>query len=256
MDVPHYNFGEKGKIPVIGFGTYNLLGQQAVEATKFAISVGYRLIDTASYYENEKEIGIGIKSVEIDRSKLFLTTKIWPSDFSKPENAIETSLKNLDEDYVDLFLIHWPGQHFDLRLKAYKALEKYNQTGQIKYLGVSNFNRQQILEFIDLVDVLPVVNQVHCSPFSYPKELIEFCLANNMLIEGYTPIEKGRRSHAILTKLAQKYNKSEVQIMLRWAIEVGVIPLPKSSNPLRIESNIDIFDFKLTTDEITKISMI
>jgi diketogulonate reductase-like aldo/keto reductase len=233
-------------IPGLGLGTYNLTGKKGISAIKSAFDQGYRLIDSASFYNNEKEVGIAVKETNLDRSEMFITTKLWSSDFNNAENAIRKSINRLDLEYVDLFLIHWPGNNPKSRLKAWKALEDVQASGDIRTIGVSNFSIEQIEELISNSNTIPSVNQVHFSPFNYKSRLLQFCKSKGIIVEGYTPIEKGRKgSHPKLNKIATKYQKTPAQILLRWAVQHEVVPIPKSSQPSRIGENKSIFDFSL-----------
>ena len=233
-------------IPVFGLGTYNLTGKTGISAIKSALAQGYKLIDSASFYNNEKEVGIALKETNLERSDIFITTKLWPGDFDNAENAIYKSLKRLNLDYVDLFLIHWPGNSSKSRLKAWKALEDVQSSGNIRTIGVSNFSIKQIEEFTTKSNTIPSVNQIRLSPFNYQSKLLQFCKSKGIIVEGYTPIEKGRKgTHQKLKKIATKYQKTPAQILLRWAVQHEVVPIPKSSQPSRIEENKSIFDFSL-----------
>jgi diketogulonate reductase-like aldo/keto reductase len=244
-------------IPILGLGTYNLTGKRGISAIKSALDQGYRLIDSASFYNNEKEVGIAVRETNLDRSETFITTKLWPSDFDNAKKAIRKSLNRLDLEYVDLFLIHWPGNNLKSRLKAWKALEDVQLSGDIRTIGVSNFSIEQIEELIANSNTVPSVNQIHFSPFNYKSRLLQFCKSKGIIVEGYTPIEKGRKgSHQKLKNIATKYQKSPAQILLRWAVQYGVIPIPKSSQPSRIGENISIYDFSLSPVDFEDLNLI
>ncbi|MHA2170067.1 MAG: aldo/keto reductase [Candidatus Kariarchaeaceae archaeon] len=219
-------------IPILGLGTYNLTGKRGISAIKSALDQGYRLIDSASFYNNEKEVGIAVRETNLD-------------------------LNRLDLEYVDLFLIHWPGNNLKSRLKAWKALEDVQLSGDIRTIGVSNFSIEQIEELIANSNTVPSVNQIHFSPFNYKSRLLQFCKSKGIIVEGYTPIEKGRKgSHQKLKNIATKYQKSPAQILLRWAVQYGVIPIPKSSQPSRIGENISIYDFSLSPVDFEDLNLI
>ncbi len=243
------------KIPVIGFGTWDVRGEKGRKAIERSIENGYRLIDTASYYENEEIVGKAVRnSIEkglVNREDLFITTKIWPNEFSDPETAIERSMSKLGLDYVDLYLVHWPQNSLDLRTRAYNGLEKALEEGITKYIGVSNYSIEQIEELADRSSTPPAVNQVHVSPFRYPRPLIEYCQDNEIVIEAYTPLEHGRQSdNRTLRQIAENHDKTPEQVMLRWSVQKGLVPLPKANRPEHQRLNLDIFDFVLGDDEM------
>jgi len=245
-------------IPRVGLGTWDIRGSSGKEAIENAIKSGYRLIDTASYYENEEIVGEAVNnSVNngiVRRDELFITTKIWPNEFSNPEKAIKRSMSKLNLEYVDLYLVHWPESSLELRTKAYLGLEKASLDGITKHIGVSNYSIVQIEELLVRSSIPPTVNQIHVSPYRYPRSVIEYCQANEIAVQAYTPLEHGKKSdNRLIVEIAEHHSKTPEQVMLRWAVDKGMIPIPKSSNEHRQRINLDIFDFTLSQDEIGRL---
>lgn len=238
------------KMPILGFGTWKISDNGEVEqAVSWALEAGYRLIDTAMIYGNEAGVGRAIKNSGLPRSEIFITTKLWPVDFDNPVAAFALSLKKLNLDYVDLYLIHWPIPLTEN--KIWSALEKIYQTGTSRAIGVSNYSQRQLKKTLSQAVISPAVNQVHFSPFNYKKELLSFCKEKGIILEAYSPLDKGQTlNDKNIIGLAEKYQKTPAQIMIRWAIEKGVVVIPKSSNKERIFSNTQVFDFSLSTEDI------
>ncbi len=235
-------------MPVLGLGTWQARGNDVVEALLDALKVGYRLIDTAYMYNNEKDVGKAIKKSGLDRKNIFITTKIWETQHADPEAAIEGSLKTLGLDYIDLYLIHWPEEE---RLATWKMFEKFKNQGLCKSIGVSNFTIRHIKELLKDSKTVPAVNQVEFNPFLYQKELLEFCKSSGILLEAYCPLSRGKTlSDSAIVGIAKKYKKSPAQIMLRWAVQHSVVPIPKSVTKSRIEENADIFDFEISKTDM------
>ncbi len=241
----------------MGFGTNVLRGPSGVEAIKTALEDGYRLVDTAQSYGNEEVIGQATAESGVPREDIFITTKITDEYQGIPEtfDSFKSSLNKLRTDYVDLLLIHWPyPNNFSKSLETWRAMIALQKEGKTHAIGVSNFTIDLIQRTIDNSSVVPAVLQVEIHPFLYQKELIEFCQGKGIQVESYCPIARAQRVDApILQKLATKYNKSPVQIILRWQLEHDLIPIPRSLNPEHIRENVDIFDFLLTSDEVDEI---
>lgn len=243
------------KIPVLGLGTYKMHpGEETYNACIWAIEIGYRHIDTATMYKNEEDVGRAIRDSGIERQEIFVTTKIWNDDqgYDNTLRAVEQSLKLLNTDYIDLELIHWPVPK--LRKETWKALEKMYDEGICSAIGVSNYTISHLQELFNYANIQPVVNQVEFSPFIYQKELLEFCEENNIKIQAYSPLARGRKfDHPLLLELSNKYKKTPAQIMIRWALQVGTIVIPKSSNKNRIKENADVFDFEIDKEDFHKL---
>ena len=242
------------KIPSIGFGTYKSGDdEETAKIIKNALNLGYKMIDTASFYNNEVGIGNGIKESGIDRKDIFIVTKLWNDDHGY-ENTIEAfnkSLNKLQVDYIDLYLIHWPNK---LNAETWRAFEHLYETGKVKAIGVCNFKVEHLEELKKTAKIMPMVNQVEIHPFSTKNNIINYCKDNNIKVVAWSPISRGRvLSNDLMIDLSQKYKKSIVQIVLRWHMQKGVIPIPKSSNENRIKENIDIFDFEISSEDMKAI---
>ena len=251
MEMVTLNDGNK--IPAVGFGVFLIPNDGATyEAVTQALKAGYRHIDTAAAYFNEAEVGKAVKDSGIPREEIFITSKLWLQDYGyvAAKKGLETSLEKLGLDYVDLYLLHQP--YGDVA-GAWKALEEAKAEGKIRSIGVSNMTPKIWKEFVPQFATMPAVNQVECNPFFQQKELRALLAENDVKIEAYQPLGHGDEtllSHPDIVKLADKYGKNPGQIILRFEVQDGLIVLPKSTNPQRIEGNIDIFDFELSDGEM------
>ena len=241
-------------IPSIGFGTYKLGEEQEVrDKVKLALKLGYRQIDTASFYGNEEGVGKGIAESGVDRKDIFLVTKLWNDEHGYEEtiNAFNKSIKRLGVDYLDLYLIHWPNK---LNSETWRAFEDLYKEGKVRAIGVCNFKIGHLEELKKTAKIMPMVNQIEIHPCKTQKETIEYCNENNIQVVAWGYIMRGKiLSLPLMLELSEKYNKSIAQITLRWHIQNGVIPIPKSSNEERIKANLDIFDFNISSEDIKKI---
>lgn len=244
------------KIPTIGLGTYkNTNPREVTKAIKTAYDIGFRLIDTAVIYGNEELIGNSIKDLNIDRKELFITSKVWNSEqgYDTTLKSFRNSLKKLQTDYLDMYLIHWPvATKFN---ETWRAFEYLYEQGLVKNIGVSNFHINHLNELLKTANIIPVVNQIELHPFLVQEELQKFCKEKGIQIESWSPITKGKViENRELLKIAYSHGKTSVQITLRWHIQQGLIAIPKSVNPKHIEEFSEIFDFELSNDEMKKIS--
>jgi diketogulonate reductase-like aldo/keto reductase len=242
------------QIPIIGLGTWVLNGKDAYNAVSWALEMGYRLIDTATIYGNERKVGEAIKDSRIPRDEVFITTKVWKSDqgYDNTLGALEKSLKKLGIDYVDLYLIHWPvpGKTLD----TWKAMEKIYEDGKARAIGVSNYNLHFLNQLLDNSEEVPVVNQIEFSPFLYQKEVLEFCELKNIKVEAYSPLTRGKKlDHPKVLEIAQKYEKSAAQVLIRWGLQHQVIEIPKSGNNEHLKENINVFDFNLNNNDMQEL---
>jgi methylglyoxal/glyoxal reductase len=246
------------KMPWLGFGVFKVQeGEEVVNSVKTAIEVGYRSIDTAAIYQNEEGVGKAIAESNVPREELFVTTKVWNGDqgYESTLSAFETSLNKLGLDYLDLYLIHWPVPSKGLYVETWKALEKLYKDGRVRAIGISNFNVNHLENLLANCEIKPMVNQVEYHPVFNQKELHDFCKKNEIQLEAWSPLMQGSLlNDPVLVEIANKYNKSTAQVILRWDIQTGVVTIPKSINPHRIAENADIFDFELTQEDLNEIS--
>ena len=243
-------------MPMLGLGVFRCSEEEAYNSVKSALSIGYTHIDTAMIYENEDAVGQAIKDSKIDRKNLFITTKLWNEDMrnDNQRKAIEESLKKLNLDYVDLYLIHWPVK--EKFVSSWFEMEKIYKDGLARAVGVSNFLIHHLEEILNKSDLVPAVNQVEFHPYVVQKELTDFCKNHKIQFESWSPLgatKNGLLENNTILEIANKYNKSSAQIILRWNIDKGIVTIPKSSNKERQLQNISIFDFELTEEDIKKI---
>ena len=239
------------KMPLLGLGVYDMYNDEATNAVECALQTGYRLIDTAAMYENEKQIGEGIRRSGITRNEIFVTTKVNNTDqgYHETLNAFEKSLNLLNIDYIDMYLIHWPIK--GKREQTWKAIEYLYQNGLIKNIGVANYLLPFLNELKNYSSIVPSINQMEFSPFLFMDKELNYCQEHHIVLQAYTPLVRGEKfTDPKLKKLAEKYNKTPAQIILRWAVQQGISTIPKSSNPNRIKENFNIFDFDISSDDI------
>ncbi len=241
------------KMPMAGIGTFLLTPDEAEASVLSALQCGYRLIDTANAYVNEKAVGRAMKKSGLPREEIFLETKLWPS-FYEQADAVEKTLERLDTDYIDLLLIHQPAGNY---IAGYKLMEKAYREGKVRAIGLSNFTVEQIQEILGICEVKPAVLQTEVHPYSQEKELKQFLNKEGIVIQAWYPLGHGDRAliqEPVFTELAEKYGKSNAQIILRWHIQDGNIVIPGSKNPAHIKDNFDLFDFSLTGEEMARIA--
>jgi len=240
----------KTKMPRFGLGVYQIPpGQETSDAVSMALAAGYRHIDTAKYYRNEISVGEAIRASGIPREKLWVTTKLFPTDFLHVEKAFETSFAKLDIGYIDLYLVHFPVPG---ALKPiWKKMEAIYKTGKVKAIGVSNYSTDQLRATLDFATVAPSVNQVRCSVFDYDHEVYELCQQANIAFEAYSPLTQGTLlDNPDIAKIAAHYKKTNAQILLRWTLQKNMIVIPKSAHKERIEENANIFDFEISPEDM------
>ena len=254
---------DNSNIPTIGFGTYKSKEQEGIEAVIAAISNGYSLIDTAAKYENEEAVGKGIKKSGVAREDVYITTKLWREHlgYESTKKEFYKSLKRLNVDYIDLYLIHWPAnaKNYDNWQKAnadsWRAMEELQAEGKIKSIGVSNFFQEHLEALFETANMKPAINQIEFHPGYWQPELVAYCKSNNIAVESWSPLARGKVfENNVLKEIAKKHQKSVSQVCLRWIIQHDVIVIPKSTSPKRIAENMNIFDFELNTAEMELIN--
>ena len=238
------------KIPRLGFGTYQITpGEETQECTEYALKCGYKHIDTAAYYQNEQSVGAAIHTSGINRADVFVTTKLKNDDQINPMKAFETSLKKLNIEYIDLYLIHWPEPK--TRINAWKVLEEIYDNGTVKAIGVSNFTVKHLDELIAQTNIIPQVNQVEFSPYLFQRDLLNYCNEKEIQIEAYCPLTRAQKlSDPALVEIAKQYSKSPAQVLIRWSLQHDLVVLPKSSRFEKIKENANVFDFKISKEDM------
>ncbi len=240
------------EMPLLGLGVYDMHGKEAVDAVCTALQVGYRLIDTAAMYENEKQIGEGIRQSGIDRNEIFITTKVNNTDqgYDETLRAFDISAKALGVDVIDLYLIHWPIKN--KRASTWRAIEQLYRDGRVRAIGTGNYLLPFLIEMESYSTIVPAVNQIEFSPYLFREQELNYCREKNICLQAYTPLLRGQKfKDPPLQQLSKKYNKTPAQIILRWAVDQGISTIPKSSNPNRIRENFDIFDFSLSKEDLS-----
>lgn len=255
-NVPIWKLNNGVEIPSLGFGVFKVQeGDEVFKAVLEALEAGYRLIDTAAVYGNEEGVGRAIKASGLKREEIFLTTKLWNTEqgYDKAFEAFETSLRKLDTDYVDLYLIHWPGK--DKYVESYKALEKLYADKRVRAIGVCNFHVHHLEKLLAETSIVPAMNQIELHPLMNQKEIRDYCREKGIQVEAWGPLMQGKGdlSDPLFLELGKNYKKSPAQIILRWHHQNGVLAIPKSITPSRIRENLDIFDFELTGEDMEKI---
>lgn len=239
-------------IPIIGLGVYQTAsGGETVRAVRDAIEMGYRHIDTAKAYDNERDVGRAVKESGVPREEIFITTKLWNSDhgYDSTKRAFDESRRQLGMSHIDLYLIHWPVE--GLRSESWRAMVELLERGDCRAIGVSNYTISHLEELLASSPVIPAVNQVEFSPFLYQRDLLGFCRDKGIQVEAYSPLTQGKKlKHPTLVAQAKKYGKTPAQVLIRWAIEHELVVIPKSARRSRIEENADVFDFNINPDDL------
>ncbi|MGL3607712.1 aldo/keto reductase [Rhizobium sp. G187] len=241
------------RIPQVGLGVWQTPNDGAAPAVKAALDAGYRHVDTAAVYENEEGVGEGIRRSGLARSEIFLTTKLWNTDqgYDQTFKAFEASLKRLGTDYVDLYLIHWPSAHRGLFLETWKAFIKLKEEGRVKSIGVSNFYPEHLEKIIGETGVVPVINQIELHPDFQQREARAFHEKHRIATQSWSPLGQGKLlDHPVIGKIAARLDRTPAQVIIRWHIDNGLVVIPKSVTPSRITENFNVFDFKLSADDL------
>lgn len=244
------------KMPLNGIGTYSLTGDECYNSIRSALDSGVRLIDTAYMYNNEEEVGRAIRDSNVPREEIFVITKIYPTQYDNPEQAIEMAFEKLDIGYIDMMLLHHPGEG---DVEAYKTMEKYVEQGKIRSLGLSNWYVEELEEFLPQVDIMPALVQNEIHPYYQENDVIPYIQSLGIVVQGWYPF--GGRGHTsellndeVIIDIAKNHNVSAAQVILRWNLQKGVVVIPGSSNPEHIKENTELYDFELTIDEMNRIN--
>jgi diketogulonate reductase-like aldo/keto reductase len=242
-------------MPYFGLGVFQSKdGDEVINAIHYALDAGYRHIDTAAIYRNERGVGEAIKSSAVKRGDIFLTSKLWNGNqgYDSAKKALEASLERLGTDYLDLYLIHWPVK--DKYKESWKALEEAYKKGKVRAIGVSNFLKHHLEDLLNDVEIVPMVNQMEFHPYLVQQPLLDYCKKHGIQYEAWSPIMKGKvQDVTLLNELAEKYGKNPYQIVLRWDLQKGVVTIPKSVQQDRIVNNAEIFDFSLSDEDMMQI---
>ena len=258
-----YTLNNGVKIPIIGFGTWQTPdGDIAKHAVEVALNAGYRHIDTAAAYGNEKSVGQAIKNSGINRHDLFITTKLWNTDhgYKSAKAAIDRSLQSLKVDYLDLYLIHWPNpvdmrDHWaEANAESWRAMEEAVQAGKIRAIGVSNFRKRHLDELLKTAEIKPVVNQIMLNPSDLQPDVVKVNNELKLFSEAYSPLGTGGLlGNETVNEIASEVGKSPAQVLIRWSLEHGFLPLPKSVHDKYIRANAEVFDFNLSSEQMNKL---
>lgn len=255
---PTIKLNDGNTMPMLGLGVYKVGDEVAEPLVDHALEVGYRLIDTASMYENERGVGLGIKNSRVPRQEIFVTTKFWLDDlgFDNTLKAFDKSMDLLGLEYLDLYLIHWPAPKRGLLyVDSWKAMERLKQEGRVKSIGVSNFHNHHVDEILKASELVPVVNQVELHPWLIQEDVMKYNATHGIVTQAWSPLARGQiLGNELLDELAKAYDKSPAQIVLRWHIQRGVSVIPKSNSPERITQNIDVFGFEISETDMARIS--
>lgn len=244
-------------MPQLGFGVFQVPEEETARAVTTALEAGYRSVDTATAYGNERAVGRALAASGLPREELFVTTKLWNSDqgYDSTLAAFDTSLAKLGLDQLDLYLIHWPTPARDLYVETWKAMEKLLVDGRVRAIGVSNFQPAHLTRLLDEGGVVPAVNQIELHPGLQQAELRDFHARHGIVTEAWSPLAQGASlKDPLITGIADRYGKSPAQVVLRWHVQLGNVVIPKSVTPARIKENIDVFDFALTEDDMAAIA--
>jgi 2,5-diketo-D-gluconate reductase A len=239
-------------IPLIGFGTWQLTGDDAYNGVRGALEIGYRHIDTATAYRNEDRVGAAIRDSGVGRENVFITTKLPPDNAGREKQTLDDSLQALGVDFVDLWLVHWP-PNGEARPETWKAFIEALEQGKTRAIGVSNYSLAQVDELIAATGRAPALNQIPWNPFRYDAKEVAGLNSRHVVLEGYSPLLNSDLDNPVLTKIAAAHDKTAAQVILRWHVEHGFVVIPRSKRRERIEQNFAIFDFELTPEEMRQL---
>ena len=253
MQAPSITLNDGTSIPQLGLGVFQAKDGDEVKAVSHALATGYRHIDTAAAYQNEEGVGKAVRNADVPRDQVYVTSKIWNENIrqKRTSEALDESLGKLKLDYLDLVLLHWPATN---RVEAWDALIKARTAGKVRAIGVSNFTAEHLQEIIDKTGVSPALNQIEFHPYLMQATITQACVKHNIAVEAWSPLMQGNfMDEPLFTELAKSYGKTEAQIILRWDLQKGVITIPKSTTPSRIEENFNVFDFTLNEADMDRI---
>ena len=251
-EIPTVDLGGGVTMPMVGFGTWQLGGRRAYDAVRYALEVGYRHLDTATMYRNEREVGQALRDSGLDRGEVFVTTKLQPGNAGRARATLAESLRALGTSYVDLWLIHWPPRR-PASVPLWREFLAVSDEGQCHSVGVSNYGIAQIDELVASTGQHPAVNQIPWSPSRYDPALLAAHADRGIAVEGYSPLKGTRLRDPVLAEIAARHQVTPAQVVLRWHLEHGITVIPKSAHPDRIKSNFDLFTFSLTPEEVTRL---
>lgn len=252
-----FRLNNETQIPEIGLGVYKMeAGKEMNDAVKYAYQSGYRLYDTAQMYKNEQALGDALKENKIPREDIFLISKVnnCNQGYEKTISSFKESLQKLQTEYLDALLVHWPGQDKARMLDTWKAMEHLYKKDKVKSIGVCNFEISQLTYLLEHCEIKPMIDQVEHTPLMHDEKLISFCKENDIQIMAWGPLLRGNLENKKMEEIAEKYNKTTAQLLLRWNIQQGIIPIPKSKNEQRLQQNIDVFDFEITKEDMEELN--
>lgn len=242
-----------GRMPLLGFGTWQLTGSDASTATELALAAGYRHIDTATMYQNEAEVGAAIQAADISRPDLFVTTKLLPDAVGKERNAVETSLELLRLDRLDLWLVHWPPAEESL-ISVWRALIEAQNDGLVTDIGVSNYSLAQLDAVAEATGVMPAVNQIRWSPLMFDAQVLAGHRDRGVVLEGYSALRGGALADPVVGQVATESDRTPAQVIIRWHLQHGIVVIPKSANEQRIRANANVLDFALSDEQMAALN--
>lgn len=250
----HVRLNSGTRMPIIGFGTWQIIFHTRKKVLQ-AIEAGYRLIDTAKIYGNEVGVGAAINESGVDRADIFVTTKLWNGEqgYDGSHRAFDESLRRLDLDYIDLYLIHWPSRERSTRRESWRALEEIYKSGRARAIGVSNYETEHLKEMFEYAKVKPAVNQIEFHPYIYKDNLpiLELCQKHGIVVEAYSPLAHGRHANEpAIAEIASRHGASSAQIMLAWCLHHGTVPIPKTTDQARMKENLESVSIKLSTQDV------
>jgi 2,5-diketo-D-gluconate reductase A len=257
ITVPSVALSDGARIPQLGLGVYKVADDEARTVVATALELGYRHVDTASFYGNEVGVGQALRASDVPRDDVFVTTKVWNTEqgFDETLRAFDASLDRLGTDHVELYLIHWPAPTQDKYVDTWRALERIAEEGRARSIGVSNFQVHHLERLLGETSVVPVIDQVEAHPWLQQHELREFCAARGIAVEAWSPLARGRvLDDAAIGRIAAKHGVEPAQAVIRWHLQQGLVVIPKTVNALRLASNLDVFGFELDEDDLAEIA--